>query len=56
MIPKTHGAKLTDVPDRELAEILVRFGVRVLFLAFFLHFQKKGGGGVVSKGKGGDRG
>lgn len=24
MIPKTHGAKLTDVSDGDLAEILVR--------------------------------
>lgn len=54
MIPKTHGAKLTDVPDRELAEILVRFGMRVLFFAFsFLSIFRKGG---ISKGKGRDRG
>lgn len=25
MIPKFHGAKLTDIPDEELAELLVCF-------------------------------
>lgn len=41
MIPKTHGAKLTDVSDGDLAEILVRL---ISFFAFsvFEHFQKRG--------------
>lgn len=26
MIPKFHGAKLTDIPDEDLLEILVRSG------------------------------
>lgn len=33
VIPKYHGAKLADVPDDQLSEILVRIRERVRYIA-----------------------